>query len=577
MADFENRGFFGHPRGLSTLFFTEMWERFSFYGMKAMLFLYITAVMIEGPQGGLGIGEEVGGAIAGLYNSFVYLLALPGGWLADRLIGQRKAVFVGAIVIACGHYSMAMPGILGLMGLPQGTLPFFYLGLILIVIGTGLLKPNISTMVGELYAGDMGARRDAGFSIFYMGINIGAFAAPIACGLVRGWLGWHFGFGLAGIGMTFGVIWYILDGKHLGDAGIEPKSDPADRPRDRRLATWALVAIVGFIVVMTALQLSGTIGVTWTGAADAVGGLTLLVVGLFLTYVATEVAPTESRDSTRLRIGVMLGLVMLLIGAYALVRNGPVDLAQLLLWETYGVWAIMAGFGIFLIFSNETWAASKKVAVIGILFMFTALFWSGFEQASTSLNAFARDFTARMFFGWEMPTEFLQAVNPLMIIACAPLFAALWVRLAAKNLNPGIPFKFSLGLIQLGLGFFVIMFAAQQAARIPGVEADPAKGASVVWLCTMYLLFTTGELCLSPIGLSSITKLSPPKFVSQMMGIWFIAAALGNLIAGRVGGMIEHLPHAQIFRIVAMIAGAAGVLLLLFSPLIQRRMMGDVK
>lgn len=564
--------FFGHPRGLSTLFFTEMWERFSFYGMKAMLFLFVTAAIVEGPQAGLGIGEETGGAIAGLYNSFVYLLALPGGWLADRLIGQRRAVLWGGIIIACGHYSMAATTI---------NVGFFYLGLILIVAGTGLLKPNISTMVGELYAGDMGARRDAGFSIFYMGINIGAFLAPIFCGQVREWFGWHYGFGLAGVGMTFGVIWYVLDGKWLGNAGIEPKSDPAERVKARRLAIVAGVGVSGFIALMTALHVGQVITLTWTGVADVVGGATLVVVGLYLAMVAVEVAPAESRARARTAVGGVTGAVLVLVAAASfLLNDGAFSVSRLLLWETYGIWSLMALLGFYLgLTKGESWGAAKKVVVIGVLFVFTALFWSGFEQASTSLNAFARDYTDRLLFGWEMPVEYLQSVNPLFIIALAPVFGAMWIRMASKNMNPNIPLKFALGLIQLGMGFLVIMFAARLAGG-GAIDVNYAGEQQLVmptWLCMMYLLFTTGELCLSPIGLSTITKLAPEKFVSQMMGIWFIAAALGNLIAGRVGGMIESLPDASIFMTVALITGGGGLLMLLISPFIQRRMMGNVR
>lgn len=506
--DNADRTFLGHPRGLSTLFFTELWERFSYYGMKAMLFLFITSEIMEGPQSGLGINETDGGAISGLYNSFVYLLALPGGWFADRLIGQRKAVLWGGIVIALGHFSMA---------LTTADVGFFYAGLILIIIGTGLLKPNISTMVGELYGNDMGARRDAGFSIFYMAINIGAFAAPLACGAVRQRFGWHWAFGLAGIGMTFGCIWYIFDQKALGDAGVEPKSSLEERPREKRMALYGLAATLGFIGVLAAGHLGGLFTLTWTGAADVVGYATLIVVALFLGYVAY--------------------------------------------------------------FTGLSWPETKKVLVIGILFVAIAIFWSGFEQASTSLNVFAQDFTDRMLGSWELPTEFLQAVGPLFIIALAPLFGALWIRLAARNLNPSIPMKFALGMLQLSLAFLVLMFAAGLAGgRAVDVAFEGEQGkVRPTWLCLTYLLFTTGELCVSPVGLSTITKLSPPKFTSQMMGIWFIGAALGNLIAGRVGGLIENQPHQAIFRTVAIIVGAAGIVLLVFTPIIQKRMMGDVK
>jgi len=500
--------FFGHPRGLSTLFFTELWERFSYYGMKAMLFLFITAAVIEGPQSGLGIGESDGGAISGLYNSLVYLLALPGGWLADRLIGQRRAVLIGGIVIACGHFSMAFTTM---------WVGCFYGGLVLIIIGTGLLKPNISAMVGELYVGDEGARRDAGFSIFYTGINLGAFLAPLACGAVRQSVGWHWAFGLAGVGMTFGVIWYVMDGKALGTAGLEPKSDPAEREQAKRLAMRGGVGTLALFGLLWGLHSSGIYKLTWTGVADFMGVFILVIVAIFLIYVAH--------------------------------------------------------------FTGLEWEATKKVMVIGILFLFTSIFWSGFEQASTSLNAFAQDFTDRAMFGREIPTEWLQSVNPIFIILLAPVFAWVWIRLASKNLNPSIPLKFALGMLQLAAGFAVIMIAAKVAGG-GAVDTSYVGEQQLVmpgWLCMMYLLFTTGELCLSPVGLSSITKLSPPKFVSQMMGVWFIAAALGNLIAGRVGGSIEHMPHATVFQFVAVFVGAAGIVLLLFTPLIQKRMMSNVR
>lgn len=490
---------FGHPRGLFTLFMTEVGERFSFYGMKAMLFLFVTAAVMDG---GLGITESVGGAIVGLYNSGVYLLALPGGWMADRLIGQRRAVLYGGIIIAAGHFTLAIPALWS-----------FYLGLVLIVIGTGLLKPNISTMVGELYEGDDGSRRDAAFSIFYMGINLGGFLGPLACGYLRQRFGWHAGFGAAGVVMTLGILWYIFDGKRLGHAGVEPKSPPESRARSWRLFLGACAGTVALALLLVALDSSGALALTWTGVADTVGYLTLIAVALFLGYVA--------------------------------------------------------------FFTGLDWVAQKKVIMIGILFVFTAMFWSGFEQASTSLNAFARDMTDRVIFGFEMPTEYLQSVNSLFIIILSPFFAALWIRLSARNLNPSIPVKFALGLIQLGIGFFVLMVAAGIAAGAGGAGIDGK--VLPTWLCVTYLFFTTGELCLSPVGLSTITKLAPPQFASQMMGIWFIAAALGNLIAGRVGGMIENLPHATIFRTVGLIAAAAGVLLLVLSPMLQKRFMGGVR
>jgi POT family proton-dependent oligopeptide transporter len=312
--------------------------------------------------------------------------------------------------------------------------------------------------------------------------------------------------------MTLGVLWYILDRRYLGDAGSEPTSDPETRAAAYGTATKAGIGILLFIGLLAVLHNTGIFVLSWTGVNEWVGYITLASVALFIGYVA--------------------------------------------------------------FFTGQSWEQTKKVLAIGLLFVFTALFWSGFEQASTSLNAFARDLTDRTFFGWVMPTEYLQSVNPFFIIVLAPVFGALWIRLAAKNLNPSIPMKFSLGLIQLAAGFLVLMVGAGIAQT--NLEDEPNR-VSIMWLCTTYLLFTTGELCLSPVGLSTITKLAPREYVSQMMGIWFIAAALGNLIAGRVGGMIEHMPHAQIFRTVAFIVGACGIVMLVFSPLMHRKLMGGVK
>lgn len=507
-TDRKAKTFLGHPRALSTLFFTEIWERFSFYGMKAMLFLFIIQEVSEGPQSGLGIDEQTGGAIAGLYNSGVYLLALPGGWLADRLIGQRKAVMWGGVIIAMGHFSMVATEL---------SIGFFYAGLMLIIIGTGLLKPNISTMVGDLYQDDTHARRDAGFSVFYMAINIGAFAAPLLCGAVRQAYGWHYAFGLAGIGMAIGVICYVRGQGTLGDIGLHPKSTPAEQQSAKKLAIISMLATIAVCGVLVALHQSGIFVLSWIGVAQFMGYFILILVAVFLGYVA--------------------------------------------------------------FFTGLEWAETKKVLAIGILFVVMAMFWSAFEQSSTSINVFVRDFTNRNFFSYLIPTEFLQAINPLFIIALSPVFGALWIRLAAKNLNPNIPLKFALGTIQLSLGFFVLMFAAGLAggaAVDTGFSGEQGK-VLPTWLCVTYLLFTTGELCISPVGLSTITKLAPEKFASQMMGIWFIAAALGNLIAGQVGGMIESYPHRTIFQTVAMVVGVTGVLVLIFTPIIQSRMMGDVK
>lgn len=486
---------FGHPRGLSTLFFTELWERFSYYGMRALLVLFMTTAAAEGNPG-LEFGEGRAGAIYGLYTFFVYVLALPGGWIADNLWGQRKAVFVGGCIIALGHFTMAGP----LVGLPDNG--SFFLGLMFIVIGTGLLKPNVSTMVGDLYP-EGGARRDAGFSIFYTGINLGAFAGPI----LTGWLGegynWHYGFSLAGVGMILGLIQYRMGTKYLGDAGLL-KSDASEDALKKKTRVTYIVLATSFVIAAVA----GT---------------------LFL-----RVFPLET----------------------------------LAAWLGYAVIGIaVVFFAYLLIFTNHTRLEKRRLVVIFWLFILAAIFWSGFEQAGSSLNLFARDSTDRMLGGWELPASWLQSVNSTFIIILAPVFGSLWITLARLKRNPSIPAKFAIGLLGLAGGFFVIAWGA--------ANAENGSLVSPVWLVVMYFLHTVGELSLSPVGLSSITKLSPAGRVGQMMGVWFIGTALGNLFAGLVAGQLETLAAAALFGNVAMIIGISGVVALAAFPFIKR-LMGEV-
>lgn len=484
---------FGHPRGLGTLFFTEMWERFSYYGMRALLVLFmVDAVTGENP--GLGFSDAQAGAIYGLYTAMVYLLALPGGWVADKLWGQRHAVFVGGVIIALGHFSMAIP-----------TMGTFYAGLGLIVIGTGLLKPNISAMVGDLYP-EGGARRDAGFSVYYMGINVGAFLGPILCGLFGEGYNWHWGFSLAGIGMVAGLIQYRLGARHLGDAG-EPPADGPEVLARRAKGFYRTLAIVGVVVL-------GLIAATVTG---------ILVVPL------QRVAQS---------LGVVIVLITLVYFAFLLIAGGYSTLEK------------------------------KRLLVILWLFLLAAVFWSGFEQAGSTLNLFAERLTDRTMFGLEAPASWLQSINPIFIILLAPLFGSLWVWLDRRNAHPSIPVKFALGLMALAAGFFVVSWGAANASETSLV--------SPAWLVVTYFLHTSGELALSPVGLSSMTKLAPKGTVGQMMGVWFIATALGNLIAGLVAGQLEQLAPAALFGNVAMIIGAAGIAALLLSPFVKR-LMGDVE
>lgn len=490
---------FGHPRGLSTLFFTELWERLSYYGMRAILVLFMVDAL---QNGGFGLTDGKAAAIYGLYTAGVYLLALPGGWVADRLIGQQSAVFLGGCVIAAGHFTMAIPIIPGLEGLNGAS---FFAGLILIVIGTGLLKPNVSAIVGELYP-EKGAKRDAGFSLFYMGINIGAFAGPLICGYLGEGVNWHLGFSAAGFGMLLGLIQYRAGVKYLGDAGTLRGTTEASRKKDWGRLYAATGAILGTAILLYFLR--ETLKITLEGMAQATG---VVIVGLAIVY-----------------------------------------------------------FGYLLAMGGLTQIEKKRVVVIFLLFLGAAMFWSGFEQAGSSMNLFAERFTDRTVGGWEAPASWLQSINPLFIIIFAPVFGWLWVALGPRE--PSIPFKFGTGLVLLGAGFLVMAWGS---TYIPE-NTDGFKGVSPMWLVVTYFLHTAGELCLSPVGLSSVTKLSPQRLVGQMMGTWFMGAALGNLIAGLVAGRIESMPLPELFGTVATIVIVAGGLYILFTIPIKG-LIGDLK
>ncbi len=456
--------------------------------MRALLVLFmVDAVTGENP--GLGFSVSRAGAIYGLYTAMVYLMALPGGWVADKLWGQRQSVFVGGCIIAAGHFSMVIP-----------TLGTFYLGLGLIVIGTGLLKPNISAMVGDLYP-EGGARRDAGFSIYYMGINLGGFLGPILCGLFGEGYNWHLGFSLAGIGMVAGLIQYRMGGKFLGSAGELTTGDDAATLARRAGNFYKTLAAVG-VIVMGGVALAVT-GVIAIGLESVAHGLGVVIVGLAIAYFA-----------------------------YLLVAGG------------------------------HTPVEKKRLLVIFWLFLLAAIFWSGFEQAGSSMNLFAERLTDRVVLGWEAPASWLQSINSFFIVLLAPVFAVLWTWLARRNTNPSMALKFGLGLLGLAVGFFVLAWGA--------ANATPDNPVSPAWLVVTYFLHTCGELALSPVGLSSMTKLAPRGRVGQMMGVWFMASALGSLIAGLAAGFLETLSPSALFSNVAMIVGGAGLVAVLVSPFVKR-------
>jgi POT family proton-dependent oligopeptide transporter len=434
-------GFFGHPRGLSTLFFTEMWERFSFYGMRAFLILYMVAPVA---QGGLGFADRDAASIYGTYTGSVWGAAIFGGLVADRFLGQYRSILIGGLVIAAGHFTLAFKA-----------LPAFYAGLAMIVVGTGLLKPNVSTLVGSLYErGD--ARLDAGFSLFYMGINLGAFLGPLVAGWLAQRVDWHLGFASAGVGMVLGLGQYLR-----GKRWLQPALD--------RLAV----------------------------TADA--------------------------------------------GARRLTGDGS------------------RGRGL-------TRAEWTRVGAIVIFFVAATLFWGAYEQAGSTLTFFADRYTRLEVWGVSIPASWFQSIQPIFLILLAPVFAWLWMRLGPRE--PSVPAKFAFGLFWMGLSFLVLVPAGGAAERLLGTRVSPW------WLIGAYLISEIGELCLSPVGLSAVTKLAPARLVGVMMGVWFLSNALGDKLAGWAAGFFGAMPLQSLFGVVAAILlGAAAVMFLLIRPV--RRLMAQ--
>ena len=486
-----------HPRGLYVLFFAEMWERFSYYGMRAILLLFL----IDNVRGGMGLSASEGAAIYGIYTASVYLLSLPGGWLADNIFGQKKAIMYGGIVIMLGHIILAIPGSSGL----------FFLGLTTVAMGTGLLKPNISSIVGELYP-EGGARRDAAFSIFYIGINLGSFLGILIVGYLGEKMNWHLGFGAAAVGMLLGLIVFRAGSatylKGLGEVPLARISTPesvAESSKNNKLG-YALIAVL--VVFLSILQLTGT--VDFTTAQGLAQGAGVIIVTISASYFL-----------------------------FILIAGGLTDVEK------------------------------KRVYVLIILFLCAALFWAGYEQAGTSLQIFAERNTDRIVAGWEVPSSWFQNFQPTFVLLFAPVLASAWIWLSSRNLNPTSPVKFACGLILLGLSFFIMVWASNIAIT--------GKLTSPLFLTFTYFLHTIGELCLSPVGLSSYTKLAPKRYLSQLMGIWFVGAALGNLIAGLFAGNFDKenlMQMPALFNQVALISLGFGLLLLIFWKPVKRWMGG---
>ena len=474
-------GFFGHPMGLQTLFMTEMWERMSYYGMRALLVLYMTASLQEG---GLGITVAMAGAIYGLYTGAVYFMGLPGGWLADRLIGGQKAVWYGGIIIMLGHIILAIPAASS-----------FYIGLIFVVVGTGLLKPNIGAIVGQLYSAE-DRRRDSGYTLYYMGINIGAVIGYTVCGYLQVEFSYHHAFGAAAVGMFIGLVQYKLTLKNLGSvaaAPIQPLSPSAQRN------TYAvIVAFLIIVAIITGMAMSGTLIIDPVPVAKSVAVIFCLI---FLGY-----------------------------------------------------------FGAIYFGGNLTPNEKKGMNALFLICIASACFWSGFEQAGSSLNLFGRDYTERMLGNFEIPTAWFQSANSFFIIILSPFFAALWINLAKRMITPSYTVKCAIGLIIMASGFIVMFFASQYAAA--GLKVAP------YWLVATYFLHTVGELCLSPVALSAVSKLSPQRFLGQMMGVFVLTYSIGNVIAGLLSGNfdpnnVEQMPN--LYLQISLFGIGVGIILVLLA------------
>lgn len=486
-----------HPVGLYTLFATEFWERFSYYGMRALLVLYLTASFTNG---GFGMERSAALEIYGIFTGLVYLTPILGGLLADKYLGQRKAIFIGGIVMALGQFTLASSVSYDMSGDASMREFLLYCGLGLLIVGNGFFKPNISTMVGGLYETD-DPRKDSAFTIFYMGINLGAFLSPFVAGGLGEKIGWHYGYMSAGAGMIISLVWFYARRVSLLTVGLPPNGEESK----------------------TALVFKDLLDIIYYSIASV-----LVVVGF--------------------------------IKMIDVVSESTLDIV---------IWVAAISGAIYLLYNIITGTQGKtqwsRVIVIIVLAVFNVVFWSGFEQAGGTFNLFAEQNTNRIIFGWDVPASWFQALNPVFIVLLAPLFSMLWISLAQMGKNPRTPYKFSFGLLLLGLGF-VVMTGAQN-------NADAGLLVSPLWLIGVYFLHTAGELCLSPVGLSMITKLSPPKIVSAMMGLWMGSIALGNYLAATMEAIL-HKYDFKLYPFIAAEAIIASLLLLILSPLLSRMMKG---
>ncbi len=482
-----DRAFFGHPLGLMTLFGTELWERFSYYGMRAILLYFLTDTLANG---GLGLEDDLGNAVVAAYGASVYLLSVIGGWLADRMIGARRSVLYGGVVIAAGHVSLAIP-----------STSTAYLGIVLVALGTGLLKPNVSSMVGDLYSRD-DVRRDSGFSIFYMGINLGSLFAPILVGIAREIGGYHAGFAVAAVGMAIALVFFVAGRGLLGGAGDEPPNPLTSV--DRAGVVRLVVAVAAGCVVALGIAALVSGGFTTTTLVDALSYIALAApVATF--WVMFRSPKVTERERSRLRAYIPL-------------------------------------------------------------FVAAMLFWMIFEQAASTLSAYARDHTDLEIFGIEVSPAFFQSVNPASIIILAPVFAWLWVKLDDR---PPTAVKFAVGLT----------FAALSFLFLAGASAVAGDGTSPWWvLVVVYVVQTIGELCLSPVGLAATTLLAPRAFKGQAMALWFLATSAGNAITAQLVQVTSDASPTAYFGGIGAVALVFAGAMFAIAPWVTRHIReGSVK
>jgi len=553
------RTFLGHPTGLYVLFSTELWERFSFYSMRGILVLYMTSVLlVDG-----GVADEIYGA----YLGFVYAATFIGGMLADRLLGQRRAIYIGGILMSLAQFTLTTHALMIRGGADfKPLMPMFFIGLGLLACGNGFFKPNISTIVGTLYKpGD--ARRDSAFTIFYMGINIGATLASFSGGIAQKYA-WFLGYLLAGIGMVASLVIFFMGRRTIGSRGLPPEG--ASLTRGPLGIPSSLLLVVG-ICALVPLMAYLICHPAW------VQKLALYIAVPVLAYLLWESAkPHYKAKGTSAAGATLLALVVALAG-FALfathAASGPRHLTigpheiSLPAYSWVAPLCLMLACVVYLMWRGGQTDEGGRMVVIVVLCTFSMMFWGFFELAGSTITRFTELKIDRDIFGYNLPAAFVvNFINPALIILMSIPFSWLWVWLDRRRLEPSTPFKFSMGLLQLGLGYLMLWMGAERA--------ESQGLCSMIWLVLAYFLLTTGELCLSPVGLSMITKLSPQRLVGMFMGVWFLSAALANVFAGQIGGMTAGKGFAYIFLFIAATTGASALLLFIFTPLLKKMMHG---